>query len=404
MFKQPLPFEPLVTVCIVLYNQSRYIYDCLDSVLKQDYSNLQLIVCDDASYDFDCDALKCYIQENKKENLKSFKVFSQPENVGTVRNCNKAFALADGEIVKLLAGDDMLYDERSVSAFTSYFKDVAVNLLCCRGKCCQNDGTPTDVMYPDDNQYDKLANYSTDELLYQLCTNPWSSILAPTVVFRKAFYNDMGGFDENFRLLEDWPFWIRVCDRDVRIHFSKTMVIWYRYGGVSSEVQNLNFNHHFREAYMRECERMLLGPAMEVVERKMSRFAQIRCRMAAVSFQVQRVQAFDWPFMGFAQRLMFTVKMMPFRFYNIFKNRIDYHSFFNPHFVLIELLILIACCFLQAFGATHLWSWNIEAALSLLILSFCVVAAVHGGFNCLMWILFRYSAYRYRRRKVGSVS
>mgnify|MGYP000424525881 CR=1 FL=1 len=55
-----------VSVIILTYNQMDYLYDAIKSVLNQDYPNIELIVSDDASCNFQKGMLEKFIEENKK--------------------------------------------------------------------------------------------------------------------------------------------------------------------------------------------------------------------------------------------------------------------------------------------------------------------------------------------------
>ena len=96
---------PLFSVIILTYLQRHFIEECIDSVLMQDYPNIELVVCDDCSADFDTqevivsddgsdnfpeEAVNEYIACNKSSNIKSVKIHREESNVGTVKHLNHA--------------------------------------------------------------------------------------------------------------------------------------------------------------------------------------------------------------------------------------------------------------------------------------------------------------------------
>lgn len=93
--------KKLFSIAIVSYNQRDLIEDCIDSILEQTYENIELIVCDDCSYDFNIEEVKAYIEKNKKQNISNVIVYKQKKNVGTSANCQKAMELANGDYFKL---------------------------------------------------------------------------------------------------------------------------------------------------------------------------------------------------------------------------------------------------------------------------------------------------------------
>ena len=64
--------NPLVTVVTPSYNNSKTIFGAIDSVLMQSYPNIQYIVCDDASSDFDGEAIIEYIRAKNTGNIVDF--------------------------------------------------------------------------------------------------------------------------------------------------------------------------------------------------------------------------------------------------------------------------------------------------------------------------------------------
>ena len=95
---------PLVSIVIPVFNRANLIKDCIDSALSQTYSNIEIIIYDNCSTD-DTWA----IVQQFAERCKNIKVFQQIENVGPVRNWYSAISMANGELVKVLFSDDLIY-------------------------------------------------------------------------------------------------------------------------------------------------------------------------------------------------------------------------------------------------------------------------------------------------------
>lgn len=102
--------EVTVSLCLVSYNQEAYIKDSLESVLNQDYENLEIVISDDNSTDNTFFIIK---EICEKYNGKHQLIINRNEkNLGLVGNVNKAISLSKGKYIALAAGDDVMNNNR----------------------------------------------------------------------------------------------------------------------------------------------------------------------------------------------------------------------------------------------------------------------------------------------------
>ena len=73
--------EPLVSVVISSYNHDRFVYDAVNSILGQSYSNFELLICDDCSDDSTYDIVDSF-------NDNRIKLYKNETNLGFVRTIN----------------------------------------------------------------------------------------------------------------------------------------------------------------------------------------------------------------------------------------------------------------------------------------------------------------------------
>ena len=95
-------YEAKISVIIPVYNMEKYLRKCLDSVITQTYTNLEIICVDDGSTDNSLDILRFY--EKKDERIK---VFTQ-KNLGASAARNKALDVATGKYISFVDSDDFL--------------------------------------------------------------------------------------------------------------------------------------------------------------------------------------------------------------------------------------------------------------------------------------------------------
>lgn len=100
----------IVSIIIPVYNSSEYIEETLNSVVKQTYKNLEIIIIDDCSIDNSEEILQNFIKKHQKINIRYYK---QKENKGVANARNKALNLAKGRFVAFLDSDD-IWDKRKI--------------------------------------------------------------------------------------------------------------------------------------------------------------------------------------------------------------------------------------------------------------------------------------------------
>ena len=92
----------LVSIIVPCYNSSKFICQCIDSVLIQSYSNWEMLIVDDCSSDNYRDLILKYSQSNKK-----IKTFFLEKNVGPAEARNIAISNAKGKYIAFLDSDDV---------------------------------------------------------------------------------------------------------------------------------------------------------------------------------------------------------------------------------------------------------------------------------------------------------
>lgn len=95
---------PLVSVAIITYNQKEYLKECIESVLEQDYDNIEIVVADDCSTDGTQQMLKEY--DRKYPN--KFVLKLSDKNQGITKNSNLAHFACSGKYIAWMGGDDLM--------------------------------------------------------------------------------------------------------------------------------------------------------------------------------------------------------------------------------------------------------------------------------------------------------
>lgn len=110
----------LVSIAMATYNGEKYLVKQLDSLLNQTYTHLEIIICDDMSSDGTVEIINEYIQKDNRIQLVENK-----DNLGYVKNFEKAISLCSGKYIALSDQDD-IWDKDKV---TILIDNIGDNLL-----------------------------------------------------------------------------------------------------------------------------------------------------------------------------------------------------------------------------------------------------------------------------------
>ena len=224
---------PLFTYILAHYDQYHYIYTALDSILEQEYPLIEIIVIDDHSAVFDQEELLKYIEKNKRENIKSFHVLANDENIGTVRSLNRAMKTVTGEFIQLFAADDRLPDERVAMNFIDEFEKLGAEaeMICAVRMMMDEELTPPGeyTLPPDQHErYNAMEAQEQFETMAIKCDWAMGAICARTELYKR-----MGYFSENYKYIEDWAFYLLITRSGVKVHTAGFKALDHRGGGIS---------------------------------------------------------------------------------------------------------------------------------------------------------------------------
>lgn len=248
----------LVSVVVLSYNSEKFIKQTLESIITQTYKNFEIIVADDASNDRTIEVAKKYFE---KINFSNYKISVNDKNCGIPYNCNRGIQCCNGKYVKLIAADDILINdciENNIKFMNKNKNKVqfskVINFYEKNGEF---------IEFKSMNKVPKNINYITadeqfDEMIY------YNFIPAPTVFFDREVFELYGLFNEKYKLIEDYPMWIKILYNREKIYFIDEFTILYRRHEESlsnspKEFINLNMYKNYKEFINTECKEYLLN-------------------------------------------------------------------------------------------------------------------------------------------------
>lgn len=221
----------LVSVLVLSYNNLQYLNECLKSILEQDYPYIEIVVSDDFSNNFNKDKIEQYIESNKKDNLVSYIINQNSCNLGTVKNLNSAIKLASGNYFINMACDDVFYDNQVISGIVNFYS--ITNYLIAAGHVAQYDEKLEECLLTTPVwQYIKYVYGNPIDCYKVLCGGNF--IPGPGVSYKRELIDRYGLYDEEYKLLEDYPRWLYLTRNGCSIGYLDRLTIKYRKGGITN--------------------------------------------------------------------------------------------------------------------------------------------------------------------------
>ena len=380
---------PLFSVIILTYLQNHLLKDCIDSILMQTYPNIELIICDDCSADFNEKEVLQYITENKMENVKNVIVYKQPQNVGTTANAQKGVELSTGVYFKLHAGDDMLFDENVLTEIEQLLCKADVHLIAARSVACYHDGTMTEHYYPSAQAVAAMKNGNAQRQFELIGTQAWGEYVnAPAVFWKRAFFDEVGGFDLSYKYTEDWPMWLKITGQGYRITTIEKVTTIYRYGGISNDSSSMNAT--LGKAHYIESVRLLKEYALSKFEEEGNKKKIMRCRQCIRCLNVRMEVEGNWDTWTCIEKLVWRCKNIKFLLISwIYRKRM-----YGMNLPCRGLYIFLAACLAMFVVHASVWpgvSLDIFWAWAAIVAIICIIArkGVSKAINLLVAILNR---------------
>lgn len=240
--------DDLISVVIITYNAKKTVERTLKSVYIQTYANIELIVSDDCSSDGTIEVVQKWIEENEAEKrFKRIIVHKNEKNVGISQNCNRGCKLARGKWVKLIAGDDILL-ATCIESNVDFVNKIKENALIFSDVIpfWEKNGVINleKIDLKGIRSYRKLFNRKRAQQQHKVLLKRYD-LPAPTYFFPKDEWKLMGGFDEKYKNVEDWPFVLHWTENGLPIRYLEKETVLYRSidENVNKEIVFYNVSH-----------------------------------------------------------------------------------------------------------------------------------------------------------------
>lgn len=205
-----------VSIIIPVYNAEKYLRECIESALNQDYdNNIEIIAINDGSEDNSLKILKEYSDR--------IKIISKP-NGGTASALNAGIKIMQGEWFKWLSADDVLYPHAVQALIDSAnaLEDKKNYILYSNYDVI--DGAGTIIRSSDEPNYNDKTLFDANVILLDHYVGNGT-----TSLIHKSAFEKFGIFDESIIFEEDYELWLRFCVlHEYRLHLVPKILAKYR--------------------------------------------------------------------------------------------------------------------------------------------------------------------------------
>jgi hypothetical protein len=237
----------LVSIVTPSFNQAKYLEDTIQSVLGQDYANLEYILVDGESTDGSVDIIRKYGDR--------LAWWVSEKDSGQAEAINKGLSHAMGEIVAWLNSDDT-YLPGAISAVVKTFdENPDVALVYGNMLAVDENGETINIL-----RYDQLN--LEDLLCFQI-------IGQPAVFFRRGALEKAGYLDPTYHFLLDHHLWLRIAMQKRILHVDQTWAAARYHAEAKNRARAAEFGHEaFRILDWTRQSQPQLAPVLAKVRRR----------------------------------------------------------------------------------------------------------------------------------------
>ena len=202
-----------VSIIVSVFNNKNTIAAAINSIISQDYDDIECIVVDAGSTDGTVEIIKGFA-----DRINTF--ISEPDK-GIYDGLNKGVSLATGDVIAFLHSDDAYADRSIISTVVDQF-DINIQ------------GVYGDLLYTDKVDMDKIFRYwKSCDFSPSLLSKGWMPP-HPTLFLRCEVYQKYGTFDTSFKIAGDYDFMLRILKDNIVVKYLPQVVYKMRVGGESN--------------------------------------------------------------------------------------------------------------------------------------------------------------------------
>ncbi len=212
-----------VSIITVTYNSGKYLADCIESVIKQQYNDIEHIIVDGKSTDNTVAVIKQYESHITK--------WISETDRGMYDAINKGMLMATGDVIGILNSDDILDSDDVISCIVNAFKEQGV------------DTVYGDLEYVDPDDTDRVFRIWKGRPFKRYRFRYGWMPAHPTFYIKRSLIDRCGFYENHYFTAADYEFMARYLYKNrVSAYYLPKLIVRMRIGGQS----NKNFRQRFR--------------------------------------------------------------------------------------------------------------------------------------------------------------
>ena len=224
--------KPIISVIVPVYNVEKYLAKCLDTILAQTFSNIEIICVNDGSTDNSRKILAQYAQKDSRVKIVDKK------NGGLSSARNAGMKVATGEFYSFIDSDDWIEEtmlEKLYNSMVSLNTDISICAVHQYDETNQriDDSNPYYTLgYFDESFDNKAFSYvDTKPFLLDVCVMAWNKL------YRKSFIDECNAEFPEGLIFEDGPFFFSIFFKTQRVSIVRDFLYYYRINRSGSIIQ-----------------------------------------------------------------------------------------------------------------------------------------------------------------------
>lgn len=207
-----------VSIVLPTYNGERFIKNSIDSIINQSFQDWELIIVNDCSTDHTPSIIKEYEKIDCR-----IKIIDNSENQKIPKALNIGFREASGDYLTWTSDDNMYLPEALNKMVEFMDNNPKEYMVCTRMHFISEEG-----------KFEYISKSYTNEFMY------YTNCVGACFLYRKKVLMEIGEYDPNYFLVEDYEYWLRILFKYKNIGFIDEVLYLYRNQNKSLTAMRMN--------------------------------------------------------------------------------------------------------------------------------------------------------------------